>query len=130
MASLRVRDTRFEALQRHDQNLTDLNWLRYVESRSTLGTELTLPRIPDRTLAERHLIWPLPRSSIASRAASAPNLLIHSPRNPGGLSCSAASRGVLRRMAPWPFWLTGTIPNPRLVGGRPPGSRLELSRSV
>jgi hypothetical protein len=32
-----------EAVQRHDQMLTDLNWLRYMESRSTLGTEMTLP---------------------------------------------------------------------------------------
>ncbi len=29
-----------EAVQRHEQMLTDLNWLRYVESRTTLGTEL------------------------------------------------------------------------------------------
>ena len=32
-----------DALQRHDKMLTDLNWLRYMESRTTLGTELTLP---------------------------------------------------------------------------------------
>jgi hypothetical protein len=32
-----------EAVQRHEQILTDLNWARYIESRSTLGTEL----IPD-----------------------------------------------------------------------------------
>jgi hypothetical protein len=32
-----------EAVQRHDQILTDLNWGRYIESRSTLGTELILP---------------------------------------------------------------------------------------
>jgi len=32
-----------EAVQRHDRMLTDLNWLRYMESRSTLGTTMTLP---------------------------------------------------------------------------------------
>jgi hypothetical protein len=32
-----------EAVQRHEQMLTDLNWLRYIESRTTLGTELELP---------------------------------------------------------------------------------------
>jgi hypothetical protein len=32
-----------EAVQRHEQILTDLNWARYIESRSTLGTELILP---------------------------------------------------------------------------------------
>jgi hypothetical protein len=32
-----------EAVQRHEQILTDLNWLRYIESRSTLGTELIPP---------------------------------------------------------------------------------------
>jgi hypothetical protein len=32
-----------EAVQRHEQLLTDLNWLRYVESRTTLGTEFNLP---------------------------------------------------------------------------------------
>jgi hypothetical protein len=32
-----------EAVQRHEQLLTDLNWARYIESRSTLGTELILP---------------------------------------------------------------------------------------
>ena len=32
-----------EAVRRHDRMLTDLNWLRYMESRSTLGTEMTLP---------------------------------------------------------------------------------------
>lgn len=32
-----------EAVQRHDQILSDLNWARYIESRSTLGTELILP---------------------------------------------------------------------------------------
>jgi hypothetical protein len=29
-----------EAVQRHEQILIDLNWARYIESRSTLGTEL------------------------------------------------------------------------------------------
>ena len=33
-----------EAVQRHEQILTDLNWARYIESRTTLGTELILPR--------------------------------------------------------------------------------------
>ena len=32
-----------EAVQRHQQILTDLNWARYMESRSTLGTEFVLP---------------------------------------------------------------------------------------
>ena len=32
-----------EAVQRHEQILTDLNWLRYMESRTTLGTEFTVP---------------------------------------------------------------------------------------
>ena len=32
-----------EAVQRHEQLLTDLNWLRYVESRTTLGTEFSMP---------------------------------------------------------------------------------------
>ena len=32
-----------EAVQRHEQLLTDLNWARYIESRSTLGTELIVP---------------------------------------------------------------------------------------
>jgi hypothetical protein len=32
-----------EAMQRHQRILTDLNWARYMESRSTLGTELSLP---------------------------------------------------------------------------------------
>jgi hypothetical protein len=32
-----------EALRRHTQILTDLNWGRYIESRTTLGTQLTLP---------------------------------------------------------------------------------------
>ena len=31
------------AVQRHDQNMTDINWVRYMKIRSTLGTELTLP---------------------------------------------------------------------------------------
>jgi hypothetical protein len=29
-----------EAVQRHEQLLTDLNWARYIDSRTTLGTEL------------------------------------------------------------------------------------------
>ena len=33
-----------EAVQRHEQILTDLNWARYIESRTTLRTELILPR--------------------------------------------------------------------------------------
>jgi hypothetical protein len=33
-----------DALQRHEQILTDLNWARYIESRTTLGTELVLPQ--------------------------------------------------------------------------------------
>ena len=32
-----------EAVQRHAQMLVDLNWGRYIESRTTLGTELTIP---------------------------------------------------------------------------------------
>jgi hypothetical protein len=32
-----------EAVQTHEQILTDLNWGRDIESRTTLGTELTLP---------------------------------------------------------------------------------------
>jgi hypothetical protein len=32
-----------EAVQRHDQLLADLNWARFIESRSTLGTELAMP---------------------------------------------------------------------------------------
>ena len=32
-----------EAVQRYEQLLTDLNWARYMDSRSTLGTELILP---------------------------------------------------------------------------------------
>jgi hypothetical protein len=32
-----------EAVQRHQQLLTDLNWARYIESRTTLGTELSPP---------------------------------------------------------------------------------------
>ena len=32
-----------EAVQRHQQILTDLNWLRYMESRTTLGTEFIAP---------------------------------------------------------------------------------------
>jgi hypothetical protein len=33
------------AVHRHQQILADLNWARYVESRSTLGTELILPAL-------------------------------------------------------------------------------------
>ena len=32
-----------DAVQRHNQILSDLDWARYMEARSTLGTELTLP---------------------------------------------------------------------------------------
>ena len=32
-----------EAVQRHEQLLTGLNWLRYIESRTTLGTEFSVP---------------------------------------------------------------------------------------
>lgn len=32
-----------DAVQRHEQMLLDLNWARYVESRTTLGTTLVLP---------------------------------------------------------------------------------------
>ena len=32
-----------EAVQRHEQLLTGLNWLRYIESRTTLGTEFIVP---------------------------------------------------------------------------------------
>ena len=32
-----------EAVQRHQQLLNDLNWLRYMESRTTLGTEFIPP---------------------------------------------------------------------------------------
>jgi hypothetical protein len=32
-----------EAVQRHEQLLVDFNWLRYIESRTTLGTELQVP---------------------------------------------------------------------------------------
>jgi hypothetical protein len=32
-----------EAVRRHEQILTDLNWARFIESRTTLGTELILP---------------------------------------------------------------------------------------
>src|ERR687895_125675 len=32
-----------EAVQRHEQILTDLNWLRYIDSRTTLGTEFIGP---------------------------------------------------------------------------------------
>jgi hypothetical protein len=32
-----------EAVRRHTQLLLDLNWARYMESRTTLGTQLTLP---------------------------------------------------------------------------------------
>jgi hypothetical protein len=33
-----------DAVQRHEQILTDLDWARYIESRTTLGTELILPQ--------------------------------------------------------------------------------------
>jgi hypothetical protein len=33
-----------EAVQRHAQMLIDLNWGRYIESRTTLGTEFTIPQ--------------------------------------------------------------------------------------
>jgi hypothetical protein len=33
-----------DAVQRNEQILTDLNWARYIESRTTLGTELILPQ--------------------------------------------------------------------------------------
>jgi hypothetical protein len=32
-----------DAVQRHTQLLLELNWGRYIESRTTLGTQLTLP---------------------------------------------------------------------------------------
>jgi hypothetical protein len=32
-----------EAVQRHEQLLTELNWARYIDSRTTLGTELIVP---------------------------------------------------------------------------------------
>ena len=32
-----------EAVQRHEQLLTDLNWAPHINSRTTLGTELILP---------------------------------------------------------------------------------------
>lgn len=32
-----------EAVQRHEEILAGLNWPRYVDSRSTLGTEFVLP---------------------------------------------------------------------------------------
>ena len=32
-----------EAVQRHTQLLTELTWGRYMESRTTLGTQLVLP---------------------------------------------------------------------------------------
>jgi hypothetical protein len=32
-----------DALQRHAELLSDLHWDRYIESRTTLGTELVLP---------------------------------------------------------------------------------------
>jgi hypothetical protein len=33
-----------EAVQRHEQILTDLNWARYMDSRTTLGTEFIPPQ--------------------------------------------------------------------------------------
>jgi hypothetical protein len=35
-----------EAVQRHEQLLTDLNWARYIESRTSLGTEFSMPGNP------------------------------------------------------------------------------------
>ena len=32
-----------DAVQRHEQILTDLTWARYIESRTTLGTEFIVP---------------------------------------------------------------------------------------
>ena len=32
-----------EAVQRHEQLLADLKWARYIDSRTTLGTELMVP---------------------------------------------------------------------------------------
>ena len=32
-----------EAVQRHTQILIDLNWARYIESRTTLGTQFVMP---------------------------------------------------------------------------------------
>ncbi len=32
-----------EAVRRHEQILSEINWARYMESRTTLGTELILP---------------------------------------------------------------------------------------
>jgi hypothetical protein len=33
-----------EAVERHAQLLLDLNWARYMESRTTIGTQLELPQ--------------------------------------------------------------------------------------
>lgn len=33
-----------DAVWRHDQILADLNWARYIEARTSLGTELVPPR--------------------------------------------------------------------------------------
>jgi len=35
-----------DAVQRHAQLLLELNWARYMESRTSLGTELSLPEMP------------------------------------------------------------------------------------
>jgi hypothetical protein len=32
-----------EAVQRHEQILIELNWARYIESRTTLGTQFVVP---------------------------------------------------------------------------------------
>jgi hypothetical protein len=45
MALLRCqRISRRGGVQRLEQILTDLNWARYIESRTTLGNELILPQ--------------------------------------------------------------------------------------
>ena len=36
-----------DAVHRHAQLLLDLNWARYVESRTTVGTQLSLPEPPE-----------------------------------------------------------------------------------
>jgi hypothetical protein len=35
-----------DAVERHAQLLLDLNWARYMESRTTIGTQLVLPEPP------------------------------------------------------------------------------------
>jgi hypothetical protein len=32
------------AVERHTQSLMDLNWARFMDSRTTLGTQLTIPQ--------------------------------------------------------------------------------------